>query len=163
MRRNSLAAKERVFGLAAVASNGLIQNTVASLLAEVPDAQACRRGSNPPIFSRHPSSQRKGRRASMVGQFIMSLDPNRENILQQATKLLKAKFRVLDSYRRVKVALKALQDHYGACKGSPNLISRYQKMDKMVTDVSSQVFLYRFSESFMKAQNLKNKIEIETK
>lgn len=65
-----------------------------------------------------------------------ALDPSRDSTLTSVHRLLKAKERIADSYKRIKGSFKELQDKYVTTKDTLNVIQRYSDMKRMVKQVN---------------------------
>jgi len=63
-------------------------------------------------------------------------DPGRDSALQLVYKQYRTRNQVLDSYRKVKTALKDMGDQYLASKDSHNVITRYHCLKKMIKSVT---------------------------
>jgi len=75
-------------------------------------------------------------------KFINNIsDPNRESTITAVYRLLKARERIVESYKRIKGALKKLQNEYLSTKDTVNLISRYSAMKEMVREVFIRIKL----------------------
>ncbi len=129
------------FGLLAEATSKFLSGTMAvgnfepEVTASTPDLLVARRQSLKPQSSSTVSGGGSPAKASSWFS-VHRLDPGRENVLGTLHKQIRGRNRILASYRRVKTALKDLQDQYVASKDTHNVIARYASMKKMIKEVN---------------------------
>lgn len=109
---------------------GTLRITANTLNVSSPDVTSNRRFSIPAITKTEENSK---------WHLPHALDPSRDSTLTSVHRLIKAKERIADSYKRIKGSFKELQDKYVTTKDTLNVIQRYSDMKRMVKQVTKMI------------------------